>query len=91
MDAKSVEPDELLIDAGECFMFLLWSETVMRDIVVLKEGGEDMRRRYSEAFGRGPHPSDFSRNLMELGTLDFGSNQRPVLGSLAQVEGSRRD
>ena len=42
MDAKSVEPDELLIDAGECFMFLLWSETVMRDIVVLKEGGEEV-------------------------------------------------
>ena len=80
MDAKSVEPDELLIDAGECFMFLLWSETVMRDIVVLKEGGEDMCRRYSEAFGRGPHPRDFSRNRMELGTLDFGVIKDRYLG-----------
>ena len=60
MDAKSVEPDELLIDAGECFMFLLWSETVMRDIVVLKEGGEDMRRRYSEAFGSDLTPGNSS-------------------------------
>ena len=72
MDAKSVGPDKFLIDAGECFMFLLWSETVMCDLVVLKEGGEDMRRRYSEAFGREPHPSDFSRSRLKLGARDFG-------------------
>ena len=31
-----------------------------------------MRRRYSMAFGRESHPSDFSRKRMELGTRDFG-------------------
>ena len=71
MDANIVEPEEFLIEAGQCFMFLLWSETVMRDFVVLKEGGEEMRRRYSDAFGKKPHPSDFSRRRLELGRLDF--------------------
>ena len=73
MDAKTVEPDELLIGAGECFMFLLWSETVMRDLVVLKEGSEKVRRQYSEAFGKGPHPSDFAKRRLELGRLEFSS------------------
>jgi hypothetical protein len=44
----------------------------MRDLMVLREGREDMRRRYSMAFGRESHPSDFSRKRMELGTRDFG-------------------
>ena len=71
MDAQSVEPDKFLIKAGECFMFLLWSETVMCDFVVLKEGGEDMRRRYSDAFGKESHPGDFSRERLKLGGRDF--------------------
>ena len=71
MDSERVEPEEFLIEAGQCFMFLLWSETTMRDFVVLEKGGEDMRRRYSEAFGKGPHPSDFSSSRLELGKLDF--------------------
>ena len=70
--SRSAEPDRLLIVAGECFMHLLWVETVMRDLMVLREGREDMRRRYSMAFGRESHPSDFSRKRMELGTRDFG-------------------
>ena len=61
MDALNVQPDRLLIEAGECFMYLQWCETMMRDLVVLKNGDVDMCRRYSEAFGRAPHPSDFSR------------------------------
>lgn len=72
LNSQSVEPDRLLIAAGECFMHLLWIETVMRDLVVLREGGENMRRRYSAAFGKDPHPSDFSTRRMELGTRDFG-------------------
>ena len=71
MNAGSVESDELLVAAGECFMFLLWSETSMCDLVVLKEGGEGMRRRYSRAYGKEPHPSDFSRRRLELGMKDF--------------------
>ena len=68
---NSIEPDEFLGAAGECFMILLWSETVMCDLVVLKEGDESMRRRYSGAFGKAPHPRDFSRQRLELGRSDF--------------------
>ena len=71
MDVKSVKPDDLLMKAGECLMFLLWSETAMSDLVVLGEGDEDMCRRYSEAFGKAPHPRDFSRRRLELGRLGF--------------------
>ena len=71
MTVKNVEPDQLLIAAGECFMFLLWSETAMCDLVVLKEGDEGMRRRYSGAFGKEPHPNDFSSGRLELGMKDF--------------------
>ncbi len=66
-----VEPDEFMLAAGQCFMYLLWCETVMRDFVVLREGGADMRRRYSEALGKQPHPSDFSRRRMEMGKHDL--------------------
>ena len=86
LNSQSVEPDRLLIAAGECFMHLLWIETVMRDLVVLREGGENMRRRYSAAFGKDPHPSDFSTRRMELGTRDFGVVKGTVLGILAGVE-----
>ena len=71
MTINSIEPDEFLGAAGECFMFLLWSETVMCDLVVLKEGDESMRRRYSRAFGNEPHPRDFSHQRLELGRSDF--------------------
>ena len=61
-----------MIDAGQCFMYLQWCETVMLDFVVLREGGDDMCRRYSSAFGKGSHPSDFTHARLELGKLDFG-------------------
>lgn len=73
MSAKDIRPDEFLVAAGECFMNLLWCETVMRDFVVLGEGGEDLRRRYSEALRRQPHPRDFSRLRMEMGKRDFAA------------------
>ncbi len=79
MDGKRVEHYELMVEAGQCFMYLLWSETVMRDLVVLQEGGEDMRRRYSMAFGKGPHPSDFARARLELGISDFGKVKQRFL------------
>ncbi len=53
-------------------MFLLWAETTMRDLIVLKEGGEEMRMRYSESFGNKTHPADFARSRLEIGKLDFG-------------------
>ena len=68
---QRVESDDLLMRAGECFMYLLWCETTMRDLVVLKDGGEDMCKRYSDAFGKAPHPRDFASNRLELGKLDF--------------------
>lgn len=71
MTTNSIEPDEFLIAAGQCFMFLLWSETAMCDLVVLREGDQNMRKRYSEAFGKEPHPRDFSRKRLELGRKDF--------------------
>ncbi len=89
MNARNVESDEFLIAAGECFMYLLWSETAMCDLVVLKEGDEGMRRRYSSAFGQDPHPSDFSRSRLELGIKNFKVIKDPV--SLAEMEGRPRD
>ena len=54
MNASNAQPDRLLIEASECFMYPNWCETMMRDFVVPKKGGVDMRRRYSEAFCSGP-------------------------------------
>ncbi len=72
MGNTQVEFDHHLRSAGECFMFLLWVESYMRDLVVLQEGGEDMRNRYNEAFGRKNHPSDFAQNRLKLSDLTFG-------------------
>ena len=74
-----VEPDEHLISAGECFMFLAWVESAMRDLVVLESGGEDMRRRYNKAFGQDSHPSDFSQKRLELGKCTFGQLKNKFL------------
>ena len=67
-------------------MFLLWCETTMRDLVVLKEGGEGMRRSYARAFGKDSHPSDFSRRRLEHGVRDFREIQGPIPLSLAEME-----
>ena len=89
MTAKNVTPDELLVEAGQCFMFLLWCETAMCDLVVLKEGNEDVRRRYSRAFGKEPHPSDFSRRRLELGMKDFSVIKDRFLSHWPQWQDSR--
>ena len=73
MQTKRVETDKHLIMAGECFMYLGWVESTMRDFVVLKEGDKDLRRRYSEAYGKEGHPPDFVRRRLELGRLTFGA------------------
>lgn len=86
---RKVESEEFLIEAGQCFMYLLWSETVMRDFVALKEGGDDMCRRYSQAFGKTPHPRDFSRLRLELGKLDFSVIKERYLGHWSKWKNSR--
>ena len=80
MSVSEVRPDMLWVKAGECFIYLLWGETVMRDFVVLREGGEDMRRRYSVAYGKDLHPSDFTHARLELGIYDFGVVKNRLLG-----------
>ena len=84
-----VEPHGLLIEAGQCFMFLLWSETVMRDFVVLQEGGEEMRKRYSEAFGKEPHPTDFTYERLKLGESDFSKVKHRYLSHWPQWRNNR--
>ena len=73
------EPDRFLTTVGECFMFLLLTETAMLDLVVLEKGGEDMQRRYSSAFGKEPHPRDFTRNRLELGKEGFSTVKKKFL------------
>ena len=85
----TVEPDNFLVEAGQCFMYLLWSETVMRDLVALEDGGEDMRRRYSEAFGKKPHPTDFTYKRLKLGELDFSNIKDRCLNLWPQWENDR--
>ena len=65
------EADKHLIAAGECFMFLCWIESNMRDFLVLEEGGEDMRSEYNKAFGRENHPPDFASKRLELSKGSF--------------------
>lgn len=71
MRSKQVQPDNHLQSAGECFMFLGWVESTMRDLLVLQEGGEQMREKYNSAYGKESHPSDFARRRLELGRLSF--------------------
>ena len=71
MEIKKVEPDEHLIAAGKCFMFLCWVESYMRDLLVLQEGGEYMRKKYNEAFGCDNHPACFAKKRLELGKCSF--------------------
>ena len=67
-----VQNDNHLISAGECFMFLCWVESSMRDFIVLHDGGEDMRARYNKAIGSEVLPSDFSRCRLKMGAVGFG-------------------
>ncbi len=66
-----VEVDPLLLKAGECFMYLLWVESTMCDLMTLREGGQVMVDRYNMAYGTAPHPSEFSKRRLELKSLTF--------------------
>ena len=52
-------------------MYLCWVENYMRELLVLKEGGEDMCRRYSQVFGREPYPGDFAQKRLEISIHSF--------------------
>ena len=53
-------------------MFLGWVESTMRDLLVLGEGGEQIRAKYNTAYGKSAHPPEFARRRLELGQLSFG-------------------
>ncbi len=73
MEKRSVEVDELLLAAGQCFMYLLWVESMMCDLMVLRKGGEEMRQRYNAAYGKTSHPSDFAAQRLEMKADTFGN------------------
>ena len=81
MQPSRVETDSHLQSAGECFMFLCWVESAMRDFLVLSEGGGEMRRRYNEAYGSTNHPPEFAQKRLELGQLTFGVVKKRFLCS----------
>ena len=72
MQSKRVDTDKHLLSAGECFMFLCWIESTMRDFLVLSEGSAELRAAYNGAYGSTSHPPEFSRRRLELGRLSFG-------------------
>ena len=59
-------------EIGECFMYLCWVESIMRDFVTLKEGGKVMRQQYRTAvLSKQDHPSDFACKRLELSDMSF--------------------
>ena len=70
---KRVQPDPLMIQCGELFMFLLWIESMMCDLLALRLGNEHLRSQYNLAFGRDSHPSEFVRKRSELQRQSFGN------------------
>ena len=53
-------------------MFLSWAESAMRDLLVLGNANDDLRRSYNRAYGAQNHPVSFARARLELGRLSFG-------------------
>ena len=88
--AKRVEADNHLQSAGECFMFLCWVESTMRDFLALQEGGDEMRLRYNETYGSASHPADFARKRLELGRLSFGQIKGRFLGKWPEWKDDQR-
>ena len=71
MTKISVEVDHLLLEAGQCFMYLLWVESMMCDLMALREGGQALVDRYNTAYGTGSNPSSFSKKRLEIKSLTF--------------------
>lgn len=71
MTELSVEVDDLLLKAGECFMYLLWVESMMCDLMALQEGGVTMIDQYNKACGTGSYPPEFSTRRLDTKALTF--------------------
>ena len=65
-------------------MFLLWVESTMRDFIVLNDGGEDMRQKYNNAFGKENHPSDFALERLKIGRCDFSKIKEKFVSILPE-------
>ena len=81
MPSKRVETDNHLQSAGECFMFLCWVESTMRDLLVLHEGSCALRAKYNKAYGASNHPPEFARRRLEIGRLTFGRIKNEFLSA----------
>lgn len=71
MEKLIVEVDPFFSKAGECFMFLLWVESTMCDLIVLKEGGKELINQYNRSYGKAAHPPDFAKKRLELKVDSF--------------------
>ncbi len=89
MVPKRVEADSHLQSAGECFMFLCWAESTMRDFLVLHEGSCDLRIEYNTAYGSSMHPPEFARRRLEAGRLSFGRIKNEFLSAWPQWKDDR--
>ena len=83
-----VDTDNHLQSAGECFMFLCWVESTMRDLLVLNEGSADLRAKFNKAYGFTSHPPEFARRRLELGRLTFGTIKNQFLSTWPQWKSS---
>ena len=84
MQFKRVDTDDHLHSAGECFMFLCWVESTMRDFLVLSHGSSDLRAKYNKAYGSTNHPPEFARKRLERGRLTFGRIKNQFLSKWPQ-------
>ena len=66
-----VEVDQFLLEAGQCFMYLLWVESTMCNLMALREVGEEIIQQYNIRYGKDSHPSDFTKRRMALKANTF--------------------
>lgn len=76
---KRAETDKHLQSAGECFMFLCWTESAMRDLLALSDCSAGLRAKYNCAYKITSYPSGFTRKRLELGRLSFGDLKNQFL------------
>ena len=70
----SVQTDQHMIAAGECFVFLLWVQSAMCDLLALEALSPESRARYNAAHkANAPWPRDFSIKRLELSEESFGT------------------
>jgi len=83
---KQITVDDHLLSAGQCFMFLCWVESAMRDLLVLHKGGREVRLKYNSAYGVTGHPREFSRKRMEMCRLSFGRIKNEFLAAWPRLK-----